>query len=250
MIRTIITYFMCLTGIVAFGAYLWFCDTLSARAADEEICRDIRVTVLDSAMSRFVTAASVRELICCAESPLGRKIADIDIHSLEERITRSGAIKKSEIAIDRSGIMYVEILQRQPVLRIEGPNGSAYMDETGFRFPLSNLFTSYVPVITGDIPEDDERWNGGIIEMGVYLSAHRFWNEQIEQINVTDSGCMILYTRIADQKIIFGYPEKIDYKLNKLYSYYRNIAPRYGWSLYETVDLRYSDQIVCRKRKQ
>jgi len=250
LVRKIITYFLYLTGICAFGAYIRFCGILSAKAADEEICRDLRITILDSTLNRFVTAASVRELICSRESPLGKKISEIDIHALEERITGSGAIRSSEIAVDRSGIMYVEILQRRPILRLECGSISAYLDETGYRFPLSALFSSYVPIVTGNIPENDRQWDDGIVKMGNYLSIHRFWNDQIEQINVERNGCLTLFTRIGDQQIIFGRPEKTDYKFRKLYSYYRNIAPRYGWNYYETVDLRYSDQIVCRKRKQ
>lgn len=250
MARKIITYFLYLTGICAFGAYIWFCSTLSAAAADKEVCRDIRITILDSTLIRFISAESVREMICSEDSPIGRKLSEIDIHALEERITGYGAVKKSEVAVDRSGIMYVEIRQRRPVLRLESSRESAYMDETGFRFPLSDLFSAYVPIVTGKIPENDPEWDRGIVEFGNYLFIHRFWNDQVEQINVTGDGCLSLYTRIGDQQIIFGKPEKIDYKFRKLFSYYRNIAPRYGWNCYESVDLRYSDQIVCRRKKK
>ncbi len=250
MVRKILTYFLYLAGICAFGAYLWFCSTLSAAASDNEVCRDIRITVLDSALIRFITAGSVRDMICGSESPIGKKVSEIDIHALEERITGYGAVKKSEVAVDRSGIMHVEITQRRPVLRLEESGGPVYMDETGFRFPLSDLFSSHVPIITGNIPKDDPEWERGIVELGNYIFIHRFWNGQIEQINVTGDGCLNLYTRIGDQQIIFGKPEKIDYKFRKLFSYYRNIAPRYGWNHYESVDLKYSDQIVCRRKKQ
>ena len=72
----------------------------------------------------------------------------------------------------------------------------------------------------------------------------------IQQIYVEDNGDIVFYTSVGDQKIIFGAVEDIDYKFAKLNAYYRQIVPAYGWEKYSTVNLKFSDQIVCTARNK
>lgn len=245
MLRKAVTYTLFSLCILAFGAYVWFCGTLRARGAEKELCTDISIVIPDSSSHKLISRQSVIEMINRIDNPIGHNINDIDIHRLERGLTGLGAIKSAEVAADRTGIIYIIITQRHPILRIQNQGNGYYMDDTGFCFPLSDLFTSDVPVVSGHVREEDTKWRNGILELGRYLDSDRFWKTRIEQIDVQENGCLTLISRTSAQKISFGMPEEIESKLSRLLSFYKNIAPNYGWDYYSTVNLSYAGQIVC-----
>lgn len=250
MLKKIITYTMFAICLAAFGAYCWFCETLIVQGEDTQVCEEISITILDSTENHLVSDESVREMISRLGNPVGTRIRNVNVHFLENGINGMGAIKKTEVAIDNSGILHIEITQRHPILRFQKQYEGYYMDDTGFTFPLSDLFTSDVPIVSGYIREDDTSWRNGMKELGTFLDSHQFWHTQIEQINVSDDGTLNLYSRTSGQTVLFGLPENIPSKFEKLLAYYKNIAPNYGWDYYSVIDLKYNGQIVCTKSKK
>lgn len=262
MLKKIITYFI--LGIITaiFAAYFYFASMLTAKGKPDEICNSISVTVLDSAINSFVSVSEVREILTDSKSdPIGMNVEAINLYELEEMLNGRSAIRRSDVAVDRNGSIYVSITQRRPVLRIETANGGFYVDDTQYVFPLIRTFTSYVPIVSGNIPikleegyrgtvdKEDTKWMNNIIRFGDYLDNHEFWNAQIQQIYIDERGDIILYTRVGDQSIIFGSFDNIGYKFAKLDSFYQSIIPDRDWNRYESVNLKYSDQIVCKKKK-
>jgi len=245
MLKKAVTYFLFALCIIAFGAYLWFSGQLRANAVEKEICTGLSIEILDSASYRLVTPSTITEMICRIENPVGHQISEIDIHRLENGITAVGAVLNTEVAIDRNGTVHVQVTQRHPILRFQSTEYGYYMDDTGFCFPLSDLFTSDVPVVSGSIRENDLKWKNGMLELGQYLDGNRFWNTQIEQINVSDDGTLTFFSRTSEHRILFGHPENIESKLSRLMTFYKNIAPIYGWDYYSSVNLNFQGQIVC-----
>ncbi|MBQ0006892.1 MAG: hypothetical protein KBS57_05780 [Alistipes sp.] len=250
MLKKIITYTLFTLCLAAFGAYCWFCQNLYDQGKDAQVCDTISITIIDSTENHLVSCESVRELISRLGTPLGTGIHEVNVFHLEDGINGMGAIKNTEVAIDNCGVLHIEITQRHPVLRFQKQSDGYYMDDSGFFFPLSDLFTSDVPVVSGDIRDDDLSWENGMKELGIFLDSHPFWHTQIEQINVSDDGTLKLYSRTSDQTILFGLPENAVSKFEKLFAYYRNIAPNYGWDYYSVIDLKYNGQIVCTRRNK
>lgn len=78
-----------------------------------------------------------------------------------------------------------------------------------------------------------------------------FWRSEIVQITArtTSSGALELELtpRSSRAVILFGRIERIDAKLDKLSRFYRHGLSSIGWDTYGTIDIRYRDQVVCRK---
>jgi len=231
--------------IAAFGTSIWFSEKLRRLGADKELCTSVSVVILDSAENRLVTPESVCEMLSRIGDPVGLRLSDLNVYRIEQGITAMGAVKKTDAAVDRNGLLHIIITQRHPILRFQRTDGGYYMDDTGFCFPLSDLFTPDVPVITGDIRPEDLTWNDGMLELGRYLDGHPYWHTQIEQINVLPDGTLQLWSRTSHQTIRFGLPDKIESKFDRLSSFYNDIAPNYGWDYYSVIDLNYTNQIVC-----
>ena len=53
--------------------------------------------------------------------------------------------------------------------------------------------------------------------------------------------------QFSKQKIIFGYPDNLDEKFEKINIFYKKIVPAKGWNTYRTVNVKFKNQIICDK---
>lgn len=259
MFRKILTYlgYTILLGLL--GGYFFFGTLLEKKGRAKETCRVIKVTLLDSTRNKFVTSDEVIGIVEGFMGEIvGRKSRQIDLYNMELLLNKRSAIKESQVCLTREGKLDIRITQRKPVLRIQTENGGFYVDETEYIFPLVEKFTSYVPIVSGNIPilinaehrgkalEDEKRWMPQILKMGNYLENNQFWNSQIEQIYIDTTGDVWLFPRIGSHKIVFGDLNDIEEKFDKLYAFYKNILPTEGWEKYSSVNLKYKNQIICK----
>lgn len=78
-----------------------------------------------------------------------------------------------------------------------------------------------------------------------------FWRSEVVQIaaHTTPSGALEveLTPRSGGFTILFGRLEEVDGKFDKLLRFYRNGLSTLGWDTYRTIDIRYDNQVVCKK---
>jgi len=78
-----------------------------------------------------------------------------------------------------------------------------------------------------------------------------FWGAEVVQIvaRTTPGGALEvdLVPRSGRHIVRFGRVEEVERKLDKLLRFYRGGLSRVGWDEFRSIDLRYSDQVVCRK---
>ena len=262
MLKKILISIVVVLVFCAFGAYFFFAQKLYSANAPAQLCKEVKVTLLDSLQNRFVTQAEVLDIMDnFLGKSTGKRVDEIDLYLTEQLLNQRSAIKVSQASITREGELRIDITQRKPVLRIQTKNGGFYVDESQYVFPLVSSFTSYVPIVSGHIPfemdadyrgslvKESTDWMGQIMELGNFMSMDPFWNAMIEQIYIDKNGDVILSSRVGDHKIIFGDLKDIEGKFNKLYTFYKNIAPEKGWGRYSEVNLKYKDQIICKLKK-
>ncbi len=261
MFKKILKYFGYTLLFASIAAYLFFSTVLTKEKEAKQVCKSIKVTILDSSDNRFVTKDEIIELLKVEGiTPEESKLKHINQHFLECILNNRNAIKRTEVSYTREGILRVDIRQRRPILRIETENGGFYMDETAYIFPLVRTYTSYVPVVSGNIPlalvqgqrgmaKKNAEWAQDLKELGLYLYREEFWNSMVEQIYIDEKGILHLTPRIGEQEIIFGHLDNIEYKFKKLYVFYQEVIPTEGWEKYKTIDLQFGNQIVCKKRE-
>jgi cell division protein FtsQ len=79
------------------------------------------------------------------------------------------------------------------------------------------------------------------------LLADEFLKAFIQQIHLNNAGDFILVPLIGDQKIVLGSARKLEDKLNRLKIFYQQGMPYEGWTKYETINLKYGGQVVCKR---
>jgi hypothetical protein len=228
------------------GAYFVGASLLQQQGQPQLLCKRLDIHIADSSHNRLVLQEDVYDFFQKHyPSLLGDKITELNTHQIENRLQEMVGIQSCEIYHDIQGSLTANITLRQPLLRLLSEEGSYYLDDAGALFPSLPRRTAYVPVVSGNIPLTEASWIAQLYEFGQYIHNHRFWDAQIEQLYVHNPQHIELIPRAGQQTIILGDLHRFQYKLQKLYSFYRNVAPAEGWDSYASVDLRFGDQIVC-----
>ena len=241
----------------------------STNRADEVICNSVRVVVRDSANYRFVTSAMIKKLMTEAgKMPIGVPITGINTKELEDNISQMVAVRNVQAYKLQNGVLQIDVKQRKPIVRIFNANNqSYYIDVEGRVMPTLSNFSAHVLVVSGNIREpftpkvnvDVTRWNDSlyngteplvckILGLARYIERHKFWSSQIEQIYVDGPNDVCLIPTVGPHTIVLGEIDGYEKKLKKLMAFYTEALPYEGWNRYKSINLKYSNQIICTKR--
>tara|TARA_Y100001958_G_C21228611_1_gene554123 strand:- start:1189 stop:1929 length:741 start_codon:yes stop_codon:yes gene_type:complete len=180
----------------------------------------------------------------------------IDLNYLEEKIKSNKFIKDIEIYNNLNNVVNININQFKPYARLINNIGDDYyIDKSGEIFPVSNKYSERVLLIFfKNYKNIDKEKNINFFQNGNeifklinYINRNDFYKKQISQINVLKDGEIIMIPQITKQKIYFGNTDNMEIKFKKLELFYKNILPTKGWNYYESVNLKFKNQIVCNK---
>ena len=238
------------------GLATWFVVILGfvSSEADEVLCKRIEVVLSDTLWTSFVTDADIRALFRSEGLQLqGYPMNEINTRELENLLEKNAYIKGAEVSTDISGRMEIRLEQRVPLARImpEGKNGF-YLDTEGEILPLSDQYVPHIFLVSGNIkkPEGSEL-NSQLKEIHrftSYVSGHPFWSEQIVQLYVNRRGEYELIPRVGAHQILLGSMDQWERKLRNLELLYQQGFSAYGWNSYRTINLKYTNQVICTKR--
>ncbi len=224
-------------------------------------CTGLSVTIIDSLENSFVSKSDIKSFLDSESGGYIGKYADsISLTQIERIIDRRSAVMKSQAYITKDGTLNIDVTQRKPIIRFQKSGGGFYADAEGFLFPLQPGYTAYVPIIDGAVPLNaesgykgriaDEKgriWLEKIIRLAEYMNDNKVWRENIVQITVSGNGDLIMVPKEGREKFIFGSPDKPEEKFRRIEKYYESIVPARGEGQYRTVNVKFDNQIICRK---
>ena len=164
-------------------------------------------------------------------------------------------IKTAELYFDNNDVLRINIMEREPIVRIFNSDGSSfYIDSSIKKLPLSDKFSARLPVFTNfpaygnSFSKADSNLLIEIKNIGTYISQDPFWMAQIEQVDITPDGSFEMIPKIGNQVIIFGSADNCEEKFNNLLVFYKNVQSKVGWNKYAAINVSYKDQVVAVKR--
>lgn len=175
-----------------------------------------------------------------------RAIDSINKSYVREIVEDIPYVRQAEVFFTPDGIFHIKIWQRIPAMRVITGQKDYYVDEEAAYFPVSERFTSKVPVFTGEI--NQEVVHSQLIDMAKCLNDDEFWNAMISEVHVWSPGEIELVPNISTHRVYVGAGDDIAWKLEKLQALYEKVLPVVGWDTYRSIDLRYSNQVVCERR--
>ena len=239
----------CLAGVVVL---MGFIDT------KKKSVKCAKIEILIPGADNFIEIEEIDAILKQNQGDLiGRNLEGINLHEIEKSIAVNPYIGFVKVYADMNGTVFVEVKQRQPVLRILNAGGQDYyVDSDGLKMPVSPNFTANVLVATGNILEG---FNGKVdtlmtptakdlYKTAMYVKKDTLWDAQIEQLFINDKADIEMVPRVGNQRIILGNAKDIETKMNNLLAFYKQAMPKVGWNAYRSINLKYTNQIVCEKR--
>ncbi len=224
--------------------------------------RAMEVRVVDSARYHFVESREVKELVLKQQGVvLGRPLSGIDTRRLEKKLEQHPFILRVEVYKDVTGLLHVEVVQREPVVKVYlSGGGGMFIDREGMMLPFSHKTPVHLLVASGHIPSPriplpaplqalpENHPLHGIYRMARYIVDDPLWKAQIEQIYLDRQGEYTLTPRVGSHAIYFGGIDNMERKFWKLHIFYTHALNNLGWKRYTSIDLKFKNQIVCTRR--
>ncbi len=216
----------------------------------------------------FITEESVKEQLSSIGYPLeNQSYKEIEVERIETVVANTPGVKKAEVYKLNNGTLALEINQSRPIARVITMNGliSFYLDDEGNTMPLSKTYIARVPVFSGNIDYS----NGNIISVkeikqndslkkvhlldDIYdvanaIDKNEFIKLQTLQVFVNENKEFEITPRVGRNRIMLGTANNIEDKIGKLAQFYTGVIKPKELNNFDTISVKYSNQIVCSKR--
>jgi len=242
-------------GALAAAVLFLLVFTAAVEVQKRVSCNDIKVKVDYENGIFFIHEEDILREVCVQDndSIIGQPLTEVNLAALEQQLHRNPFAANIELYADIRGNLNIEVEQRQPLLRVIH-NVNYYIDKKGKLMPVSPKFTARVPVVTGiarPVPENgsvaEDSLLAAIYQLGVFVEADPFWKAQIAQIHFNENEEVELFTRLGSQTIVLGEVDRLNDKFARLMRFYKAALPVVGWDKYHLVNLKYDNQIICKK---
>jgi len=208
--------------------------------------RDIKSTeiYMNSYETLFISEDSIQSLI--SQLMFNKNINKSNIHNnnLEFELNKNQLINQSDIFIDVSGKMIVNIKQRKPIARfLDNKN---YLDVNGLIMPKSKDYSPVVPIIVG--------FNKSTLQLkSIYKLSHfiyedKFLRKNITKIIIDSTGNFVLQLRKHKFKVSLGRLDKLELKVNNFKAFYIKGMKDQLLNQYSTINLQFDNQVVGVKK--
>lgn len=232
---------------LSIAAYLVLAITAFNKPDDKAtVCTEVRVNIIKNGIDGFLTVDEVTQMLKREHLyPMAQPMKFVNTRAIEESLERSPYIERVECYKTQGGHICITLDQRMPVMRIMAANGeNYYLDSEGVVLP-DTRYTNNVVVATGAISKAYA--TKALTPLGNLISDDRFWQSQIEQVNVLSDGTIELVPRVGSHIAYLGAPKGLKRKLDRLRKFYKYGLNKVGWNKYSRISVEFDNQIVCKK---
>ena len=226
---------------------------------DKVACGNYTIRIeVDYGADTILYPADIEKIMLEHDSIIGKPFNEIDIYMLESILKEHPYISEVIVFGDASETLHFTVAQRTPIVRIINKlNETFYLDETGKAMPVPERTGTSARLITvsGNINISREQafsdtlknvWDD-LLTCVKYINQDTFLKSQTGQIYIDKEGSYLLIPVIGNHIIILGNPENPEIRMERLKILYKQGMDEEKWKTYKTIDLRYKNQIICKK---
>lgn len=235
---------------------------------DNTSCESLDISIKYKSDDCFLTTGDIEEYFAKKAIKIkGTALSEINPDAIETALMGNPYIEKADVFVEINGNVKTIIVQRMPLVRVINKyDQSFYIDGNGCLMPLNPDYSARVLVANGMISDFylpslrlDVSDSAGvdstimksplykIYRMAEYINVSDFWKAEIEEIFINSNGDIELYCKVGDFKIIFGDLDNMQHKFENLFYFFKHGLNKIGWTKYKTVNVKYTNQVVCTK---
>lgn len=246
MWKTICKVLICvaLLGYVSAAFALAHIDNSARR------CSGIDLRIVGNSIPDTVLRQGVRsQLARYSGKIVGERIADISLQRLEDYLSRFSNFESVECSFNPDSRLRITIEPIRPEVRVfESDGRSFYINRQGKRIKADAEFFLDVPVLLAPVGSD------AYLRMALpvirYASADPELEPLIAAYKIDGPKDIIIIPRLRGHVVNFGDSTRLAEKKAALLTAYREILPVKGWNTYDTVSVKFKDQIVATRRQK
>ncbi len=229
--------------IAIFGIVIFLFSFSSNRNENRKLTKSEVIFVGENSL--FVKQETVNKmLIDYKDSVINIKKENLDLLKLEKSIDKQPMIEKSQVFVSIDGVLKAVVKQKIPIVRLFNESGSSYIDYQGNTMPISEHFTARVPVISGEINNQNSQQLFDLFRM---IYDDEFLKKNIIGIQILPNGSLKMKNRNFDFDIIFGNPINIEDKFKNYKAFYQKAFADKTLEKYKSINLQFTQQVVCTK---
>ncbi len=242
-------------GFILFSGLFMMLAISAKIVRDKQVVNDMKIEIDHTSGNFFITEQDVFQQLESVLPDSGSTIHIEDLKELEQKLQDIAQVEKSNVFVNNTGQLTIDIQQRKPTYRVIRKNmKSYYVDQNGFKFPVSNKYTANVPLVTGFVADNGK--NKGQLETTRsketkkildFIVKDDFLSAQFGQVDITNKGAFELIPRVGKHAVIIGNSDNLEDKMKRLKVFYREGLTKTGWNAYKTINVAYKDQVVCSK---
>lgn len=168
----------------------------------------------------------------------------LDLNKLERLLDSNGMIDESDVFVSIDGVLKAVVKQKTPVVRVMNDFESFYVDYKGSKMPLSDNFTARVPLVSGDLNDENKE---KLTQLFRVIHEDEFLKKNIIAIQVMPNASLKMFNRNYDYQIDFGSVRNFEVKFKNYKAFFQKAVLDSTLYKYKKIDLRFTKQVVCTK---
>ncbi len=231
---------------------------LTLRKEQQIQCTGVSIVTEDS--NNFLTKSDIHKfLFPQGDFVTGKNPNNTDVSKLERRLLQNPYIAAADVYFSPQGLMKIKVQQRVPIARIYDQTGkSVYLSSEGVLMPADRGINKRVLVVSGYLADTLLKYQGksvdslkkmavlrDVFKTAAYLQRDEISEMLTGQLFINPDQEIELVSTIDDHIIVIGNSDSLDYKFHKLFAFYRKGLTRTGWDVYNRINLKHSNQVIC-----
>lgn len=215
--------------------------------ARKHVCTGISVNVEGPMATDSVTKSGViEELRNYHPRIVGTPLHQLNTGAIEDYLTRLNTFESVNCMISSRGELVVRVVPLVPVMRVFFADNSYYINKDGKHIASNAEFFNDVPVVSGRFtrkftPRD-------VLPLVNYIRKDEMLGDLVSMVVAEDAHNLLLIPRIRGQVINFGDTTRLDEKKKALRLFYTQVMPYKGWEEYDTISVKFRNQVVATRR--
>lgn len=253
-------------SIVLIVGYIVASGIIIKKKYDSILCNDIQIDIDNNYafVSKDVVLQMLAEKGIVIDSSV--KFSEVNLDEIEKVINENIYVEETQAYGDFNGNIFLSIKQREPVIRvITEDTVSFYLDKKMKVMPLSDDYSADVMFLSGHLlsecfyaSDSVDNYNvnndknsikiDDICKFVDFLQSDELWRNQITQLYVNAANEFELVPRVGNHIILLGRLDGYETKMKKLKAMYDEGFDITGWNDYSIINLKFKDQVICKKR--
>ncbi len=217
--------------------------------AESHKCTGITVRITGSnnpVISERTKSGIISELKDYSEPIVGVPVHNVDTKGIEDYLSSMSNFEQVHCMISSDNHLLVEAKPLEPVMRVFDNGKSYYINRAGKHIEAKAEFFTDVPVVSGNFNKNFTPRD--VLPLVKYLESDARLSNLVGMIMANDSHNLLLVPRIIGHVVNFGDTSRLEEKSRNLFLFYRKVMPYKGWSEYDTISVKFRNQIVATRR--